>query len=408
MIEKIKESIDNKRFGCGIFIDLRKAFDTVNHQILIKKLEHYGVRGVVLEWFKSYLSNRKQFVYINGHSSELLNISCGVPQGSVLGPLLFLIYINDLPNISKLFYFYLFADDTHIYHEAESLDKLEYEINKGLKSLHSWLILNRLSLNIKKTNFVVFHAYNKPLDTKITLKIQRKAISEKDHVKYLGVLVDAGLTWKAHIEHVSKKVSRAIGILYKIRPYINTNILKTLYYSLVYSHFNYAVEAWGSADLTHLNTLHLQQKRIIRLINFSDQRLDDFSFQTVDPLYFRLKFLKIYDIFRLRLLLFIFKSLSKVTPCNFHDWFLINDTRETRAKFLNLDKKHLEKDIKNKIKTRTLIIPKSRLVHYGDKLTKVLGANIWNDLPPNMRVEELSFSKFRSMIIEYLFDQYIH
>ena len=95
------------------------------------------MRGVVLEWFKSYLSNRKQFVYINGHSSELLNISCGVPQGSVLGPLLFLIYINDLPNISKLFYFYLFADDTHIYHEAESLDKLEYEINKGLKNLHS-------------------------------------------------------------------------------------------------------------------------------------------------------------------------------------------------------------------------------------------------------------------------------
>ena len=408
MVEKIKETIDTKKFGCGIFIDLRKAFDTVNHQILIKKLEHYGIRGVALEWFISYLSNRKQFVFINGHSSELMYISCGVPQGSVLGPLLFLIYINDLPNISKIFYFFLFADDTHIFHEAKSLQKLEYEVNKGLKCLHAWLIINRLSLNIKKTNFVVFHPYNKPPENKITLKIQRKAISENEYVKYLGVMVDAGLTWKPHIDYISKKVSRAIGILYKIRPQVNTVILKTLYYSLVYSHLNYAIEAWGSADLTHINTLHLQQKRIIRLINFTDQRLDDFSFQSVSPLYHKLKFLKVYDIFRLRLLLFTFKSLLKVTPDNFHNWFEINNNRETRNKFLNLDKKHLEIDIKNKIKTRTLIIPKSRLVHYGDKLTKVLGAIIWNELPPDMRLEELSYNKFRSGVIDYLFNHYVH
>ena len=122
--EKIKECIDSGKFGCGIFIDLRKAFDTVNHSILFKKLEHYGVRGMLLEWFISYLTDRKQCVFYNGESSNLKPISCGVSQGSVLGPLLFLIYINDLPNISTDLKFFLFADDTNIYFESGDLIKL--------------------------------------------------------------------------------------------------------------------------------------------------------------------------------------------------------------------------------------------------------------------------------------------
>ena len=119
--EKIKETIDNKKYGCGIFIDLRKAFDNVNHDILLKKLEHYGIRGNALKWFRSYLPNRKQYVSLNGECSESKHITCGVPQGSCLGPLLFLIYINDLPNISEVLHFYLFADDTNIYYEAETI-----------------------------------------------------------------------------------------------------------------------------------------------------------------------------------------------------------------------------------------------------------------------------------------------
>ena len=118
LTETVKNTLDNKRFGCGIFIDLQKAFDTVNHKILLSKLEHYGVRGCALEWFGSYLSDRKQYVYVNGSNSNLLSVTCGVPQGSVLGPLLFLIYINYLPNASKKLNFYLFADDTNIYYES--------------------------------------------------------------------------------------------------------------------------------------------------------------------------------------------------------------------------------------------------------------------------------------------------
>ena len=156
--ERIKESIYKGKFGCGIFIDL------------LKKLEHYGIRDSALLWFDSYLSKRKQFVSINGEQSALCQVSCGVPQGSVLGPLLFLIYINDLPNISKKLDIFLFADDTNIYYENESFIELEKIGKKELKNLYLWLSVNRLVLNIEKTNFIIFHPYNKPLKCNVTIK----------------------------------------------------------------------------------------------------------------------------------------------------------------------------------------------------------------------------------------------
>ena len=156
----------------------------------------------VLEWFKSYLNNRKQYVYINGETSQLKDISCGVPQGSVLGPLLFLIYINDLLNIFKVLRFFLFADDTNIYYEAESPEKLEHVMNKELRELDKWLVVNRLSLNIDKTKFIVFHPYNKPLKHIITLKFHKKAILEKNYIKYLGVMIDSTLSWHIRIKNI--------------------------------------------------------------------------------------------------------------------------------------------------------------------------------------------------------------
>ena len=268
--EIIIESIDKGKYGRGIFIDLRKAFDTVNHGILLKKLEHYGIRGNMLDWFQSYLSDRKQYVDINGKSSELLEITCGVPQGSVLGPLLFLIYINDLPNINKILNFYLYADDTNIYYESSSLDKLERTVNGELNKLYLWLNVNQLSLNIDKTNFIVFHSYNKPIKKSITIKINNKAIIVKEYIKYLGVLIDSTLSSKHHVSNISKKVSRSIGIMYKLRPFLPLNVLKNVYYSLVYSHIVYAIEVWGSALKTEMDKILILQKKAMRLMTFTD------------------------------------------------------------------------------------------------------------------------------------------
>ena len=156
IVEEIRESLDKKSFACGVFIDLEKAFDTVNHNILLGKLEHYGIRGIANDWFRSYLTSRKQRVKLGCEKSDYLDITCGVPQGSILGPLLFLLYINDMNKAVKHSFIHHFADDTNLLCKDKDLKILRKKMNEDLKLIFEWLCANRLSLNVAKTEFIIF------------------------------------------------------------------------------------------------------------------------------------------------------------------------------------------------------------------------------------------------------------
>ena len=159
----------------------------VDHTILLKKLEKLGIRGIAKKWFDSYLTDRKHFISINNISSNLYDITCGIPQGSVLGPLLFLLYINDFHKCSNFFDFHHFADDSNLFCKNRCLLELETNINIELSNIDTWLCDNRLSLNVEKSNFLIFHPYQKNILTDIKLSVRNKDIKQVDHIKYLGV-----------------------------------------------------------------------------------------------------------------------------------------------------------------------------------------------------------------------------
>ena len=298
--ETIRKTLDNNKYGCDVSLDFRKAFDTVNHSILLQKLEHYGIRDEAYSWFNSYLTDRRQYVHLNGINSETKDINCGVPQGSVLGLLLVLLYINDLPNISPKLTFYLFDDDTNIYFESEDLTKLEKTMNKELEKLHNWHCISRLSLNITKTNFVIFHTFNKP-KAHVTILINKEATNEVKQVKYLGILIDSQLTFKYHIDELNKKVSRAIAILYKLRPFVTSKIISNVYNAIIYPFLLHGIEVWDNINITLLDSIHILQKTFGRMATFKDGYPSIPGPLTLTPpLFHKLRLLNIFDIFKLQ------------------------------------------------------------------------------------------------------------
>ena len=384
MTESIRSTLDDKQFGCGIFIDLHKAFDTVNHNILISKLEHYGVRGCALQWFQSYLSDRNQFVSINGSKSDLLKVTCGVPQGSVLGPLLFLIYINDLPNVTKKLQFYLFADDTNIYCQSNTLESLVKTVNCELKLLKKWLDTNKLSLNIDKTNYIIFHSKSNKLPSEPLIKIGKQHIKRVKFVKFLGLLLDENLEWKYHLNELSKKLARTCGIFFKIRYLLPSDVLLCLYNALFMSFLQYGITVWGQTHKLYLDPVIKLQKRAIRAISFQP-----YLSHTL-PIFKDLKILRLCEIFELRLLTFVYESVKKISPLCFHNFFTFNasihqyQTRQACRSDLYLTQK--------------------KSLQYGLKSIKYVGCKLWNDLPLVIRNSptKVSFkSKLKSHLLNH-------
>ena len=265
LLDRIIKCLENGDCVIGVFLDFSKAFDTVDHSILLQKLYHYGVRGVALQWFQSYLSDRQQYVTYNGVSSNMKKIKCGVPQGSILGPLLFLIYINDLADICKNVFSIFFADDSNIFKNGKDLHILQATINSELSAISEWLNVNKLFMNVSKTQYMVF-SRKKFRDCQINLNIDQKSLTQVHKSKFLGIVIDDQLTFKDHIAHVSSKVAKGIGIICKARNVLNKDSLLSLYYAFIYPHLSYCNQIWGNIPITTLNKLVVLQKRAVRII----------------------------------------------------------------------------------------------------------------------------------------------
>ena len=261
----ILHSLNKNQIALLLLLDYSKAFDVLDHSTLLRKLEHYGIRGIALKWFESYLSGRSQFVSLNGSNSSLESMVYGVPQGSILGPLLFVIYINDLPGISNLAKFILYADDANIIITGSNIQEIISKIDHLTDVLIKWVYSNGLALNLKKTCYMVFSKRRVDLSS-LQVKIDNTPIERKTEARFLGVIVDDKLKWASHIRAVKSKMSRFIGIMFKIKRKLPIKARLQIFQSLVQSHLNFCSLVWGFAAKSHIDSLFTKQKQGIRAV----------------------------------------------------------------------------------------------------------------------------------------------
>ena len=260
----ISDSLNKRQISILLLIDFSKAFDMVDHTILLWKLEYYGIRGLAQQWLKSYLSNRKQFVSINGSNSGEECITYGVPQGSILGPLLFIIYINDIPEIACFAKFILYADDANIILTGDNIDDLYKQLINLTTTLLKWVNCNGLALNLKKTKYMIFSRSRVELPHSFV--ISNMPIERKSEARFLGVIIDESLKWSRHVKTVLSKMSRYIGIMYKIKKLLPLKSRLQVFNSFIQSHVHYCSLVWGFCCKSSIEAIFSKQKKGLRAV----------------------------------------------------------------------------------------------------------------------------------------------
>jgi len=351
--------------------------------VTIKKLEYYGIRGVALEWFRNYLTDRKQYVSYCGTNSGLHDVTCGVPQGSVLGPLLFIIYTNDLPTAITKSKCILFADDTTIFASSNKFDNLHINMKNDMKSLSDWFSANKLSLNVAKTNFIVFKPKRTNVDGIInTMELGNKIIHRVTTTKFLGIHIDDELEWGEHIDYVAKKISSGSYAIRSAKRYLSVANLRSIYFCLVHSHIAYGIMIWGTAFQYRLHRLVILQKKCIR--NVSKKPFNEVT----SPLYKQLNIPKLSDIFYIQLGKCMYLYNNGYLSPTLRNLFTINaevHDHNTRQRF------------DPHVVARTTCAASKTFIHEGPKF--------WLSLPPSLQ-SSTSKKSFNYHIKQHIISSY--
>lgn len=316
----LHESLNNKNKCIGIFLDLSKAFDLVNHELLLDKLYMYGLRGKINDWISSYLSQRSQVVEVHGCKSNKLNIECGVPQGSVLGPLLFIIFINDLANIVNQDNLTLFADDTSFVCSGLCQNDAVLHSQNILNVFVEWFNKNKLFLNISKTEFILFKTRYAPVTESQLIKIDGTSIKQADTVKFLGIHINQFLNWDDHIRDLCLKLSSVCYVLYRLKFLTSNQISLAYYYAHFYSRITYSILFWGSSCLW-IKVFRMQKRALRNIAGVN-------KFHSCKDLFKKYKLLTVPCIYIYEILNFVKCNYSSFLTNNFnHDY----DTRNSNA-----------------------------------------------------------------------------
>ena len=324
--EEIASALDKKKYY-WCFYTLKKAFDTIDHTLLLEKLRHYGVRGVANDWLSSYLENRLQYVSFGDTDSTLRNVIFGVPQGSILGPKLFILYINDICNVSPVLKFILFADDTNIFCSGSDIVQLSIIVSNELDKLSEWFAVNKLSLNLSKTNFMLFT--NCRIEQNVNISINNCEIDMVYKTKFLGVVIDSKLNWKDHVAMVKSKLSKSIAIMHKAKHLLDRRSGVIIYFSFFLPYLSYCCEVWGNTYSSNIKHVYKLQKKAVRIVCNADYH------HPSNVLFIELHVLKLHDLIELRTAMIMFKAKTGCLPVNLQTLFhmsleRIHDTRNSK------------------------------------------------------------------------------
>ena len=368
--EYVYEAINQKKDTVALFLDLSRAFDTVNHSILLDKLELYGFRGCCLNLIRSYLANRSQCVRIGNSLSTTSITNIGVGQGSVIGPILFLLYINDLPNVSSNLKTLLYADDTTLYDSRSTSPDFISSINNDVDLIYEWFCSNRISVNLSKTYAMCFTTRRSEPSYENVI-FNQNSLPFVGEGKFMGMHFDPKLNFSYHIAHVCKKISKTVGLFHKIFPSVPVSVRMNLYYTLFYPYLIYCNIIWGGTYKSNLNAIVLLQKKVLRLI------CGQSYLAHTNNLFFETKILKFHDIHQFILCLHFFNN-SDLFSSHTHSYSTRN---------------------------RNQIVPAFERLNLTQRSVKYAAPKAWNSLPPFLKNIQ-SYAKFKTQLKLYLVNKY--